>query len=190
MCLNALQIDPSKNWKGIWRWYSEEVLHCTSPEAMLKGMSIEQISRLARCNGLHTMTFRVPDAATPRLEYVPSHHDNQGHIHSEHLHHSDDCCHHGQAQSLHHNTSAMFIHQTDFDLFQTAIYATSKINGFLQMLNLSRKALEQTGDGHFCPVGGLNLRADRVLLLDTARFKYPPHWVDLHQCYDAVNTID
>ena len=58
MVLNSLQIDPNKTWKGIWRWYSEEILHCTTEEVMANGMSLEEISQLARCNGLHTMTFR------------------------------------------------------------------------------------------------------------------------------------
>jgi len=95
MCLNALQIDPSKNWKGIWRWYSEEVLHCTTTEAMLKGMSLEQISLLARCNGLHTMTFRAPGLNAQRLEHVKSHNEH-AHCHSEHVHHSENCCHEGE----------------------------------------------------------------------------------------------
>jgi len=33
-------MDPNKKWKGIWRWYSEEVLHCSSKEIMKKGMSL------------------------------------------------------------------------------------------------------------------------------------------------------
>ena len=41
MVLNSLQIDPNKKWKGIWRWYSEEVLHCSSTEEMQKGLSLE-----------------------------------------------------------------------------------------------------------------------------------------------------
>jgi glutathione gamma-glutamylcysteinyltransferase len=58
MVLNALNIDPNKPWKGIWRWFSEEILHCTTSEVMKQGMTLEQITQLARCNGLHTMTFR------------------------------------------------------------------------------------------------------------------------------------
>ena len=27
-------------------------------------------------------------------------------------------------------------------------------------------------------------------MLDTARFKYPPHWVDLHQIFEAIKTLD
>ena len=189
MCLNALAIDPNRTWKGVWRWYSEEVLHCTSPETMLKGMSLDQLSQLARCNGLHTMTFRVPDAVSPQLEFIHSHKE-QIHQHSKHLHFSDDCCHEGHHQSLHHNTSALFVHQSDLELFQTAVFASSRTEGLLQMVNVSRKKLDQTGDGHFCPVGGLNSEADKVLLLDTARFKYPPQWVDMGLLYDAMKSID
>ena len=58
MVLNSLKVDPNKTWKGIWRWYSEEVLHCSNEEVMLKGMNIEQLTQLARCNGLQTMAFR------------------------------------------------------------------------------------------------------------------------------------
>jgi len=47
MVLNALNIDPSKPWKGIWRWYTEEVLHCSTSELMKRGLSLEQITLLA-----------------------------------------------------------------------------------------------------------------------------------------------
>lgn len=58
------------------------------------------------------------------------------------------------------------------------------------MVNVSRKKLDQTGDGHFCPIGGFNREAEKVLLLDTARFKYPPHWVDMSLLYDSMQSID
>jgi glutathione gamma-glutamylcysteinyltransferase len=29
-----------------------------------------------------------------------------------------------------------------------------------------------------------------VLVLDTARFKYPPFWVELEKLYDSINSID
>ena len=61
MTLNSLRIDPNKTWKGIWRWYSEEVLHCTNADLMQKGMTLDQLTQLARSNGLHTMTFRPND---------------------------------------------------------------------------------------------------------------------------------
>ena len=61
MILNAMQIDPKKHWKGIWRWFSEEVLKCTNKSKMEQGMTLEEVTLLARCNGVHTMTFRASD---------------------------------------------------------------------------------------------------------------------------------
>jgi glutathione gamma-glutamylcysteinyltransferase len=54
----------------------------------------------------------------------------------------------------------------------------------------NRKTLGQTGSGHFSPIGGFNKERDLVLLLDVARFKYPPHWVPLSLCYEAMTAVD
>ena len=54
----------------------------------------------------------------------------------------------------------------------------------------SRKTLQQTGDGHFSPVGGYNRANDLVLVLDVARFKYPPHWVPLPLLHEAMSHLD
>jgi len=43
------------------------------------------------------------------------------------------------------------------------------------VVNYSRKEFGQTGDGHFSPIGGYNKKNDLVLIMDVARFKYPPH---------------
>lgn len=46
------------------------------------------------------------------------------------------------------------------------------------------------GDGHFSPVGGYHAESDMVLILDTARFKYPPHWVPLKGLFRAMAHVD
>lgn len=51
-------------------------------------------------------------------------------------------------------------------------------------------AVAISGDGHFSPVGGYHRRDDLVLILDTARFKYPPHWVPLSQLFAAMAAPD
>jgi hypothetical protein len=48
----------------------------------------------------------------------------------------------------------------------------------------------QTGTGHFSPIGGYHAGQDMALILDVARFKYPPHWVPLPLLWEAMNTID
>lgn len=68
MVLNALNIDPNRPWKGyyfiflykfrIWRWFSEEILHCANIDMLKQGLNLEQMSLLSRCNGLHALTFR------------------------------------------------------------------------------------------------------------------------------------
>lgn len=57
-------------------------------------------------------------------------------------------------------------------------------------MSYSRKAVRQTGDGHFSPIGAYNRARDMVLILDTARFKYPPHWVPLAALYHAMSLED
>lgn len=40
-----------------------------------------------------------------------------------------------------------------------------------------RAKLGQSGSGHFSPIGAFDRDTDMVLIMDVARFKYPPHWV-------------
>jgi len=54
------------------------------------------------------------------------------------------------------------------------------------VVSYSRAALGQTGDGHFSPVGGYHRGRGLVLVLDVARFKYPPHWVPLDTLWEAM----
>lgn len=53
-----------------------------------------------------------------------------------------------------------------------------------------RRTLGQTGSGHFSPIGGMHPERDLVLLLDVARFKYPPHWVSLEMLHRAMRAVD
>ncbi|KAG0243445.1 hypothetical protein BGX31_010728 [Mortierella sp. GBA43] len=52
MVLNALEIDPRRQWKGVWRWYTDEQLDCCASisEMRLKGITFNQFSCLARCH--------------------------------------------------------------------------------------------------------------------------------------------
>ncbi|KAK7500051.1 hypothetical protein BaRGS_00008598 [Batillaria attramentaria] len=66
---------------------------------------------------------------------------------------------------------------------------TTKEDCFL-IMSYSRPALGQTGDGHFAPVSGYHPERDLVLVLDTARFKYPPHWVALPLLFKSMQAVD
>ncbi len=54
----------------------------------------------------------------------------------------------------------------------------------------SRRSLQQTGDGHFSPIGGYHRGRDLVLILDVARFKYPPHWIPIALLHEAMSHLD
>ncbi|KAK9809276.1 hypothetical protein WJX73_000095 [Symbiochloris irregularis] len=58
------------------------------------------------------------------------------------------------------------------------------------IVSYSRNFLKQTGDGHFSPIGAYHSVSDHALILDTARFKYPPHWVSLADLYSAMQAAD
>ena len=53
-----------------------------------------------------------------------------------------------------------------------------------------RSAIGQTGSGHFSPIGGYHLNRDIALILDVARFKYPPHWISAEHLWQAMAGID
>ena len=66
---------------------------------------------------------------------------------------------------------------------------TTNTGPFL-VANYTRAALGQTGTGHFSPIGAWHEESDQVLILDVARFKYPPHWVPLARLHAAMTDAD
>lgn len=143
VALNALQIDPGRIWKGPWRWYSEELLDCCLPldEVKSKGVTMEELACLARCNGARAKPQHA-DAATAG------------------------------------------------ELRDAIVEATKAPLGPIMIAAYTRRALGQTGDGHFSPVAGYHKGRDLVLVLDVARFKYPPHWLPLPLLHEAMQAMD
>ena len=81
--------------------------------------------------------------------------------------------------------------QSSLQEFRQAVKQASFLpQGLHLVVSYSRQVVGQTGDGHFSPVGGYHPERDLVLLLDVARFKYPPHWVPLTVLWDALQPID
>eukprot|EP00596_Hydrurales_sp_CCMP1899_P000986 CAMPEP_0119054200 /NCGR_PEP_ID=MMETSP1177-20130426/74913_1 /TAXON_ID=2985 /ORGANISM="Ochromonas sp, Strain CCMP1899" /LENGTH=294 /DNA_ID=CAMNT_0007034361 /DNA_START=202 /DNA_END=1086 /DNA_ORIENTATION=- len=60
----------------------------------------------------------------------------------------------------------------------------------VMIVSYNRRVLNQTGAGHFSPIAGYHEGKDMVLILDVARFKYPPHWVPLKLLYEAMQGVD
>ena len=141
VALNALGIDPGRLWKGPWRWFSEDLLDCCVPlaEVRKRGLDIEELGCLARCNGADVELVRGDE----------------------------------------HNLSA----------FRSTLAAAARGDGVL-VVSYDRSALGQSGSGHFSPVGGYHQARDLALILDVARFKYPPHWVSVERLWQATHPID
>ena len=75
--------------------------------------------------------------------------------------------------------------------FREALAAACRApDGPFLVVNYARAALGQTGDGHFSPVGAWHEGEDRLLVLDVARFKYPPHWVKVESLWAAMTALD
>lgn len=150
MVLNALQVDPKRLWKGVWRWFSEDVADCCQQLGHIhqSGLTLAELATLARCNGL--------DASAVHASALPQ----------------------------------------DLAAFRSQVLRVSSAplgNSSMQeavVASYSRAVLGQTGDGHFSPLGGYHAAKDLVLLLDVARFKYPPHWVPLPLLWQAMQAID
>ena len=53
-----------------------------------------------------------------------------------------------------------------------------------------RRSLGQDTGVHISPVAAYDADADAFLILDVARYKYPPVWVKAAALFDAMNTAD
>ena len=62
--------------------------------------------------------------------------------------------------------------------------------GHFVVVNYLRKALGEQVGGHISPLGAYDAKADRFLILDVARYKYPPVWVKTADMFAAMNTPD
>ncbi|WBW73303.1 phytochelatin synthetase [Schizosaccharomyces osmophilus] len=65
MILNSLKVDPGRLWKGSWRWYDQNMLDCcrSLKDIERDGVTLEEFSCLAECNGLQTVTKCVKDVS-------------------------------------------------------------------------------------------------------------------------------
>jgi Phytochelatin synthase len=76
------------------------------------------------------------------------------------------------------------------DAFRAAASAALETRDRFVIVNFLRKALgEQTG-GHISPLAAYDEKTDRFLILDVARYKYPPVWAKASDLFDAMNTPD
>ena len=58
------------------------------------------------------------------------------------------------------------------------------------IINYLRKAIGQERGGHISPLAAYDAETDRFLILDVARYKYPPVWVKSAELFASMNTED
>jgi hypothetical protein len=58
------------------------------------------------------------------------------------------------------------------------------------VVNFRREPLGQQSGGHFSPLAAYNQKADRFLVMDVARFHYPPWWIPTADLFKAMDTVD
>jgi hypothetical protein len=62
--------------------------------------------------------------------------------------------------------------------------------GHFVIVNFLRKVIGEEIGGHISPLAAYDGKADRFLILDVARYKYPPVWVKTADIFAAMNTPD
>ena len=151
------------------------------------GMNFGEFQKLAECHGLNMLTYRansIMDSENKKLlgELGEQQHREQCGAHDQT---SEACPSHAHA----HTRQDMSAAELKFRSYVRESCHSSSSDMFI-IANFSRGFLKQTGDGHFSPVGGYHEEKDMVLILDVARFKYPPFWVPLRQLWGAMEEKD
>ncbi|ORX91825.1 Phytochelatin-domain-containing protein [Basidiobolus meristosporus CBS 931.73] len=80
--------------------------------------------------------------------------------------------------------------QVSFEEFVEDVKRVSSSGDEHMVVSFSRKTLQQTGDGHFSPLGGYNIDRKLALVLDVARFKYPCYYAPIEMLYESLKPID
>jgi len=58
------------------------------------------------------------------------------------------------------------------------------------LVDFLRSELGQDVGAHWSPLGAYHAGTDRFLVLDVARFRYPPYWATAADLFRAMNTLD
>ncbi len=97
----------------------------------------------------------------------------------------------GALLSLH--PAAIEVHHADdggLDAFRSSARDYLAAKDHFVIVNYLRKAIGQERGGHISPLAAYDAKSDRFLILDVARYKYPPVWVTASDLFVAMNTTD
>jgi hypothetical protein len=91
--------------------------------------------------------------------------------------------------------TAKYAEDSDVATFRADVIAATTVagnNGTSSCIisNFDRQVVHQAGGGHHSPVGLYDKSTDSVLLLDVARYKYPPSWLPVETLFLAMSGGD
>jgi hypothetical protein len=91
-----------------------------------------------------------------------------------------------------HPANARVVHASDTTLADFRALAEKNLGteGDFLIVNYDRAGVGQETMGHISPLGAYHKASDKVLLLDVARYKYPPVWADVPALFAAMQTND
>ena len=88
-----------------------------------------------------------------------------------------------QVDVLHANDSSL-------EKFRSDAKSALAQSGHHVLIDFSRPELGQDLGAHWSPLAAYNEKEDRFLVLDVARFRYPPYWARTADLFAAMNTRD
>jgi hypothetical protein len=173
-------------------------------------MTLEEFALISKCNGVFTEVFRPDDneeetvgrmirVLRKRLEkFEKRQFEPDSNLFDQEVVQDCDIQYHNKYEIIAHsenNTECkksfhLKIKECNLDFFRTVIHASTRRENFFLITNTSRKALKQTGDGHFSPVAAYHRKSDHILLLDSARFKYSSMWFNIESIYNSFKQLD
>ena len=80
--------------------------------------------------------------------------------------------------------------QSSLSKFRTAVHTAASQPGIHLVASFSRAVMGQTGCGHYSPIAGYHPQTDMALVMDVARFKYPPYWAPVSLLWRAIQEMD
>jgi glutathione gamma-glutamylcysteinyltransferase len=181
--LNGMSIDPHTRWKGGWRYFGDEeslLGRCCLSVDHVKahGITVDEFCRLASCQGLRVRMKRATRNRATR---------NTSSVNGADIN--------GVSNALSPSRSMGSLDDFRRDVVSVLTRSPtptdrSKDGTATLVVSFGRSGLQQTGDGHFSPLAAYHSDTDQVLVLDVARFKYPPYWVPVRELYEAMTLPD
>jgi len=88
------------------------------------------------------------------------------------------------------STFLVYGNETNLAGFREGVKNALGTPGVQVAVNFLRSAVGQAGGGHFSVLGAFEPIADMMLIMDVARYKYPPTWVHTKDLFASVSSFD